>query len=165
MMKLKLKPKAINMRLILLAATMLIAVSPASADPRGIYRPDQFDYAKKDVRTAAKNVAKDREEVREVLKVKLEPDEEIKWLYNITMLHSDGGTGHINVHATPYGMYASEAECKWERAVKIAGMETEIDKDGKPSSAPVTKPLQEWRMITPGTVLTDTYSNSSYERE
>src|SRR5262249_50986634 len=85
------------------------------------------------------------------------------WSYDITVLHSDGGSGYLYVQATPYGVFASEEECQQARAEKIALMEAERGRDGKIPSWAVTHPIRQWRAITPPTILTDQHSSSSYQ--
>jgi hypothetical protein len=142
-----------------------LGVHGSKSKPYGVFGRDA-DQRNRDASGAGDVVASDRDGNHRpkvyAIPTNLQPDEEVMWTYDIIVLQSDGGSGQLYVQKTPYGMFASERECKLERTIKVAAMEAQRDTDGKINNLPVTQPITKWRAVTPPTILTDGYSNSDY---
>jgi hypothetical protein len=78
------------------------------------------------------------------------------WSYVILTIHH--GSGYSYVHPTPYGMYASKADCEQARAEKVNALESNPNNP----TAPVTHPIREQHLMADApTIITTTSVGSA----
>jgi hypothetical protein len=68
------------------------------------------------------------------------------WSYVILTIHH--GSGYSYVHPTPYGMYASKADCEQARAEKVNALESNPNNPTRPA----THPIREQHLMAGGPV-------------
>jgi hypothetical protein len=74
------------------------------------------------------------------------------WSFRILTIHHGSASGYSYLHSTPYGMYASKADCEQARAEKVNALES----NPNDPTAPVTHPIRERHTMTDAPTIATT---------